>query len=432
VCPTLAVDGQCGSGQPPRRFFTDNDGDGVGAGAPRLFCSQPRASGVVPERLVEGRVLLDCDDSDAGVAVNPLALERCNGLDDNCNGQVDEGLPNERPWFRDVDGDGFGAEGDVLRACAQPPGYAARAGDCDVMAADVFPGAPERCNNRDDNCNGQPDDAPFVDAESPGVAGAPTVDCTQPLGACSAGGVECRYDAGAAQNQLACIPRTQPRPETCNGVDDDCNLRVDDAPGCGGPPSLTSTPRVLTGAVRTTLNNAATPSRLPAGCLKDRAGADAQSWFDPTWVGSQGINSMAVFVRHTWYAEAEPNTTWDLSGRTQLSVALTDRTGLRFTGFPIFTSFFPGPVVTLCGATDADYLRLSPMTNQLGEGDTLRVTVNLTGATPGWTREASPGFSLGTVRRVELTVGPNPIPDGGAFEVRTFNVTVFPDAGFVR
>jgi hypothetical protein len=385
---------------------------------------------VVPELLDAGTVVLDCDDSDAGLAVNPFAPEQCNGVDDNCNGEVDEGLANARPWFRDVDGDGFGNENERLVTCGQPPGYAARAGDCDVNAPDVFPGAPERCNTIDDNCNGQPDDAPFADAESPGVPGTPTVDCMQNLGACSAGGIECRYDADAGLNRRVCVPRTQPRTETCNGVDDDCDTVVDDAPGCGGPPSLTETPRVVTGAVRTIIPTATGPG-LPPGCQKGRAGADAQSWFNPTWVGSQGL-SRGVPVRHTWFAEAEANTTWDVSSTTQLSLALTDRTGLTIGGRPIFSGAIPGPIVTLCGPTDTEYLRLTPGTNQLVEGQPMRLTLSLTTTPAGWTREASPGFSLSAVRRVELTVVPNQQPDGGTFDVRTFTITVLPDAGFSR
>ena len=429
ACPTLVVEGRCPSGQPPQRFYADRDGDGFGAGEPRLLCSQPRLGGVVPERLDGGRVVLDCDDGDAGLAVNPLAPERCNGVDDNCNGVVDEGLDAGRAWFRDVDGDGFGAEGERFVACGQPPGYAARAGDCDATAADVFPGAPERCNNRDDNCNGQSDDAPFIDAESPG---GPRVDCAEGAGICSLGGVECRYDPGAMRSQRVCVPRAQPRSETCNGLDDDCDGETDDAPGCGGPASLTATPGVLTGAVRVAVPGA----RLPPGCLKGRAGEDAQSWFDPTWLGSKGYVEMAVPVRHTWYAEAAAGTTWDLSNRGSLSLALGDVTTLTGLGLPIFSDAFPGPIVTLCGpAGGVEYLRLTPATNRLVErggvdGGGLRVSLSLEAAPTGWTREVSPGFSLAAISRVELTVVPNQSPDAGLFEVRTFTITVFPDAGF--
>ncbi|HLD21569.1 MAG TPA: putative metal-binding motif-containing protein, partial [Patescibacteria group bacterium] len=38
----------------------------------------------------------DCNDNDP--AVNPDAPEACNGLDDNCNGEIDEGCRNQSWW----------------------------------------------------------------------------------------------------------------------------------------------------------------------------------------------------------------------------------------------------------------------------------------------------------------------------------------------
>ncbi|MCA9571815.1 MAG: hypothetical protein KC656_28450, partial [Myxococcales bacterium] len=47
----------------------------------------------------------DCDDTTA--AVRPGAVEVCNGQDDDCDGDVDEGAPG-RSWYADDDEDGFG------------------------------------------------------------------------------------------------------------------------------------------------------------------------------------------------------------------------------------------------------------------------------------------------------------------------------------
>jgi hypothetical protein len=67
----------------------------------------------------------DCDDQDP--AVNSGATETCNGLDDNCDRQVDEGL--ETPtWYADADQDSFGDDGDTLERCAAPEGYIAVGG----------------------------------------------------------------------------------------------------------------------------------------------------------------------------------------------------------------------------------------------------------------------------------------------------------------
>jgi hypothetical protein len=137
----------------------------------------------------------DCLDTDA--TVHPTAEELCDELDNNCNGSVDEGVTHF--FHPDVDGDGFGEptvtvdacfppEGYVLNAddcddtdpevgepsswcsdfdgdgvgsaagaelsCEQQPGLLTICDDCDDFNAQVFPGAEERCNNSDDDCDG--------------------------------------------------------------------------------------------------------------------------------------------------------------------------------------------------------------------------------------------------------------------------------------
>ncbi|MBL8920308.1 MAG: putative metal-binding motif-containing protein [Myxococcaceae bacterium] len=431
ACPTLPVEGVCPSGA-PRRFYRDLDGDGSGAGQPRLFCALPQREAWAPESLDGGRVTLDCnDDPDGGVPVNPRAPERCNGLDDDCDGVIDEGLMPQSAWYRDLDGDGFGSDGpgDVTMACGQPAGTAPRAGDCDTMNPDVFPGARERCNNVDDNCNGVTDEPPLADAETPGVTGSPTVGCDGGVGVCRLGGLECRRNAGTQLNELVCVPRTRPSFERCDDLDNDCNGLVDDPPGCGGPTSFLNTPRVQVGAFRTPIASTMQPSLLPQRCLTGLPSNDAQSWFNPAWVGAQAETSTMVPLRHTWFAEAEPGSEWDLSRRTALELVLRDRTEL---GSNLFnTSHFPGPVVTLCGPLNQHYLRLSPTMNQLAQQGTFRAALPFAGMT-GWSREQSPGFDLSRVTRVEVTVGPVPVVGGGLFDVKTLTIVVSPDAGFLR
>ncbi|HID29351.1 MAG TPA: hypothetical protein EYP19_05030, partial [Desulfobacterales bacterium] len=46
----------------------------------------------------------DCDDTNA--SINPDATEVCNGVDDDCDGQIDEGVKNT--YYKDADGDGYG------------------------------------------------------------------------------------------------------------------------------------------------------------------------------------------------------------------------------------------------------------------------------------------------------------------------------------
>jgi Putative metal-binding motif len=60
-------------------------------------------------------------------------------------------------WYRDDDGDGYGEVTASVEACEPPAGFAALPGDCDDADSQVHPGAVERCDARDDDCDGRPD-----------------------------------------------------------------------------------------------------------------------------------------------------------------------------------------------------------------------------------------------------------------------------------
>lgn len=88
---------------------------------------------------------LDCNDTDA--TVFPGADERCNGVDDDCDGAVDEDAVDAPVTYADADGDGFGAGDGSREACIVATGQSETDGDCDDTRADVFPGAPEFCHD---------------------------------------------------------------------------------------------------------------------------------------------------------------------------------------------------------------------------------------------------------------------------------------------
>jgi hypothetical protein len=69
----------------------------------------------------------DCDDTDGNVY--PGATEVCNGVDDNCDGNVDEGVL--QTFYLDSDGDTYGDAGTSTQACSAPSGYVSNDGDCD-------------------------------------------------------------------------------------------------------------------------------------------------------------------------------------------------------------------------------------------------------------------------------------------------------------
>ena len=130
--------------------FADADADGYGAGG-RLGKACELQEG-------ESANADDCDDDDA--AVNPAALEGCDEVDNDCDGRVDDEDDSittsvQIEWYVDADGDGYGdPAGTTVFACLQPDGYGRVSDDCDDTDGYRNPGAGERCNGEDDNCDG--------------------------------------------------------------------------------------------------------------------------------------------------------------------------------------------------------------------------------------------------------------------------------------
>ncbi len=195
----------------------------------------------------------DCNNqTDEGLlnacgACGTLPAEICfNGFDDNCNGQTDEGCGTCDPGCQ-CSGGSCSCQPPTNQPCYSGPPQTSGVGVCKqgkhdcVQQADlswkwgpctgqVLPGAL-KCDGSDNNCDGAPDDGPHC----PCVNGA-TRSCSSSVGACTKGTQTC-----SGGNWSACTG-TLPATEVCDGVDNDCDGFTDEGVtntcgACGAVPA---------------------------------------------------------------------------------------------------------------------------------------------------------------------------------------------------
>jgi len=123
-------------------IYEDADGDGFGDPSTGIVISA--CEGDVSDMVTDGT---DCDDTDS--EIYPGAVEDiCDGIDNDCDDDIDEGAIF---GYADADGDGFGDPDTVVSTCL--PGSVVDGTDCDDTTATAYPGAPEICDDIDNDCD---------------------------------------------------------------------------------------------------------------------------------------------------------------------------------------------------------------------------------------------------------------------------------------
>ncbi len=164
----------------------------------------------------------DCDDARPGVFAG--AAETCNGVDDDCDGEVDDGNP----------GGGVLCTTGLMGACSAG---ATRCAGGMVSCVSTAGTVAETCDGVDNDCDGSVDED---------LAGRSlTQSCYDgPAGTAGIGGCVAGVQTCAGGMFRSCVGEVRPGVETCNGLDDDCDGEPDDGDPGGGIACASASPGV--------------------------------------------------------------------------------------------------------------------------------------------------------------------------------------------
>ncbi len=209
----------------------DDDDARYHPGAAEEDCTDPRdfnCDGSTGYEDADGDGSAACEDCDDSSTYHfPGAGERCDDTDEDCDGTIDEDVPDAPTWYGDADGDGYGGNTFTTTACDQPFSYVDNADDCDDLDGTAYPGAPELCDDADDDCDGTVDEDGtgggtfYGDSDGDGYG-----DADDPNEACEApsGTVDNAQDCDDSDGSVSPAGT-----EVCGGTDEDCDGDTDEA-----------------------------------------------------------------------------------------------------------------------------------------------------------------------------------------------------------
>ncbi|MFT6627149.1 MAG: streptogramin lyase [Flavobacteriales bacterium] len=278
--------------------YIDEDGDGIGA------------EGAEPVEACEyldgySIVATDCDDDDDRSF--PTAPELCDGIDNDCDGDIDEDTQDIEQYV-DGDGDGYGDEdADSELTCNRLEGYVANNDDCDDSDETRNPGATDICDGADQDCDEDIDeDADYslywadVDGDSFGDEdAAPSSWCAPPEGLVT-NRLDCDDDADTTNPDAE---------EVCDLTDNNCDGLIDE-----GTPLLVLWPDGDADSFGDGTAGATFSCEAQAGFVENRQ--DCDDGRDTVYPGAieicdlqdndcNGLVDINAVDPGTWYADAD-------------------------------------------------------------------------------------------------------------------------------